>query len=218
LLPILLKIHVATTMMASFTAASSPIPLPTAALATVFEGELAAPVEVSFYDENDHQAGTVAIWRDGSTDDETTAQIKKLFRCRSTFRQKKIAAKTLAMLADVSEHYPGKVLEYVSGYRVGSGESSTSPHRDGRAIDFRVRGVQLREIRDYLWKTYTEVGVGWYPVEQFVHIDTRPGLHDTAWTFLNGANHYHPYWAELARDPELQARIAQAQQRRHAGS
>jgi uncharacterized protein YcbK (DUF882 family) len=218
LLPILLKIHLATTMAASFAAAASPVPIPAEAAATLFAGELAAPVEVNFYDENDHQAGTVAIWRDGATDEDTTAQIKKLFRCRSTFRQKKIAAKTLAMLADVSEHYPGKVLEYVSGYRVGSGESSTSPHRDGRAIDFRVRGVQLREIRDYLWKTYTEVGVGWYPVEQFVHIDTRPGLHDTAWTFLNGANHYHPYWAELARDPELQARIAQAQQRRHAGS
>jgi uncharacterized protein YcbK (DUF882 family) len=218
LLPILLKIHVATTMMASFTAASSPIPLPTAALATVFEGELAAPVEVSFYDENDHQAGTVAIWRDGSTDDETTAQIKKLFRCRTTWREKAIAPKTLAMLADVSEHYSGKVIEYVSGYRVGSSESATSPHRDGRAIDFRIRGVALRDIRDYLWRTYTEVGVGWYPTEEFVHIDTRPGLHDTAWTFLNGGNHYHPYWAEVARDPDLASRIAQARQRNRPGS
>jgi uncharacterized protein YcbK (DUF882 family) len=218
LLPILLKIHLATTMMASFTAAASPVPVPAEAAATLFAGELAAPIEVNFYDENEHQAGTVAIWRDGGTDDDTTAQVKKLFRCRSTYRQKKIATKTLAMLAELSEHYPGKVLEYVSGYRVGAGESSTSPHRDGRAIDFRIRGVQLREIRDYLWKTYTEVGVGWYPMEQFVHIDTRPGLHDAAWTFLNGANHYHPYWAELARDPALQARIAQAQQRHHAGS
>jgi uncharacterized protein YcbK (DUF882 family) len=208
--------------MAGFTAASSPVPLPAEAVATLIAGELAAPVEVTFYDENEHQSGTVAVWRDGSTDDTTTKQIKKLFRCRTTHRQKRIAPKTLAMLADVSEHYPGKVIEYVSGYRASGEESATSPHRDGRAIDFRIRGVALREIRDYLWRTYTDVGVGWYPVEQFVHIDTRPAIHDTAWTFLNGDNHYHPYWAELARDPELQARIearkAKAEHKLRAGS
>lgn len=222
LLPILLKIRLATTAMAGFTAASSPVPLPVEAVATLVVGDLAAPVEVSFYDENEHQAGTVAIWRDGATDDDTNAQIKKLFRCRTTYRQKQIAPRTLAMLADVSEHYPGKVIEYVSGYRASREESPTSPHRDGRAIDFRIRGVKLQQIRDYLWTTYTDVGVGWYPSEQFVHIDTRPGLGDTAWTFLNGANHYHPYWSELARDPDLQARIqartAEAQHKVRAGS
>ena len=93
-------------------------------------------------------------------------------------------------------------------------ESPTSPHRDARAIDFRIRGVQLKEIRDYLWKTYTDVGVGWYPAEQFVHIDTRPRVHDTAWTFLNGTNHYHPYWAELARKPM----VAEASHEHRAGS
>ncbi len=87
-----------------------------------------------------------------------------------------------------------------------------------RAVDFRIRGIQLREIRDYLWTTYTSVGVGWYPVEQFVHIDTRPGQQDMSWTFLNGVNHYHPFWAELARDPEMQARIAASRAAHHVGT
>jgi uncharacterized protein YcbK (DUF882 family) len=203
--PILLKIKLMTTTMAGWTAASTPMPMPAEVFATVLTSEAASPVEVDFYDENDHQSGKVAIWRDGSTDAAATAEIKKLFRCRTTHRQKMIAQKTLAMIADVSEHYPGKTIEYVSGYRTGSGESSTSPHRDGRAIDFRIRGVQLREIRDYLWRTYADVGVGWYPSEQFVHIDTRPGLHDMSWTFLKGSNHYNPYWAELARQPQVAA-------------
>lgn len=187
--------------MTNLAAAGSPIPMPTQAIAAAMVGQVASPIEVSLYDENEHQSGTVAIWRDGSTDTETAADIKRLFRCRSTHREKMIAQRTLAMLAAVSEQFDNKTIEYVSGYRVGHGESATSPHRDGRAIDFRIRGIQQREIRDYLWRTYTDVGVGWYPVEQFVHIDTRPGLHDTAWTFLGGVNHYHPYWAEQARKP-----------------
>ena len=44
--------------------------------------------------------------------------------------------------------------------------------------------------------------------------DTRPGIHDTSWTFLAGVNHYHPYWAELARNTALAARVAA----RNAGS
>jgi hypothetical protein len=105
------------------------------------------------------------------------------------------------MLADIAERYDARTIEFVSVYRVQRGESPTSPHRDARAIDFRIRGVSLPEIRDYLWRTYAEVGIGGYPVEQFIHMDSRPALHDTAWTFLAGENHYHPYWAEAARRP-----------------
>jgi uncharacterized protein YcbK (DUF882 family) len=203
-----LKLKLMTTAMAGWTAAVAPVPLPTEALTSMIAGNAAMPVEISLYDENDHQSGTVAIWRDGATDDATKDDLKRLFRCRKTYRQKMLAQKTLAMLADVSDHYPGKTIEYVSVYRVNRGESSTSPHRDGRAIDFRIRGVALKDIRDYVWRTYTDVGVGWYPSEQFVHIDTRPKDHDMSWTFLNGVNRYHPFWSKLARDPELAARVA----------
>jgi uncharacterized protein YcbK (DUF882 family) len=212
LLPIILKLRIMTTAMAGWTAAVAPVPLPAQSVATLVAGQAAQPVEVSLYDENDHQSGVVAIWRDGSTDAATKQDLKRLFRCRATHREKPLAQKTLAMLADVQNHYPGKTIEYVSVFRLRNGqgnrESSTSPHRDGRAIDFRIRGVQLRDIRDYVWRTYTDVGVGWYPSEQFVHIDTRPGLHDTSWTFLHGVNHYHPFWAEVARNAELAARLA----------
>jgi uncharacterized protein YcbK (DUF882 family) len=200
--PILIKLKLMTTAMAGWTAASTPAPLPVQAVATVVAVDAASPIPVALFDENEHQQGTIAVWRDGSTDAATTAEVKQLFRCRTTHRQKMIAKATLAMLADVSQHYPGKTIEYVSAYRTGGSESRTSPHRDGRAIDFRIRGVSLQQIRDYVWKTYTDVGVGWYPSEQFVHIDTRPVDHDMSWTFYKGVNHYNPYWAELARRPQ----------------
>jgi uncharacterized protein YcbK (DUF882 family) len=205
MVPILIKIKLMTTAMAGWTAAATPAPMPVQLVATVLSAEVTAPVSVSLYDENDHQKGTIAVWRDGSTDAATTAEVKHLFRCRSTHREKVIAPRTLAMLADVSERFAGKTIEYVSAYRTGGNESSTSPHRAGRAVDFRIRGVQLREIRDYLWKTYADVGVGWYPSEQFVHIDTRPNTHDMAWTFYKGVNRYHPYWSEQIRQPQVAA-------------
>jgi uncharacterized protein YcbK (DUF882 family) len=205
LLPILIKLKLATTAVAGWTVAATPAPVPFGAFAVALAADAGAPVGVALYDENDHQQGTVAIWRDGWTDDDTSAELKRLFRCRTTHREKLLAQKTLAMLADISERY-GKTIEYVSVYRVGGGESDTSPHRAGRAIDFRIRGVALREVRDYVWRAYSDVGVGWYPSEQFLHIDSRPGLHDTAWTFVNGDNRYHPYWAELARAPQVPTR------------
>jgi hypothetical protein len=39
-------------------------------------------------------------------------------------------------------------------------------------------------------------------------MDSRPTLHDTAWTFLAGVNHYHPYWAEVARKPAREQTVA----------
>ncbi len=201
MLPVILKLKLATTAAAGLAASASPLPVSAEALALVVVERSAAPVEVRLFDENLQVHAAVGIRRDGTMDDATAAEVKHLFRCRQTNRERPIARRTLAMLADLAEKYDGKTIEFVSVYRVQHGESLTSPHRDARAIDFRIRGIQLREIRDYLWRKYTEVGVGWYPSEQFIHMDSRPTLHDTAWTFLTGVNHYHPYWAEVARRP-----------------
>src|SRR3982751_6845367 len=146
MLPIILKIKLATTAMAGWSAAASPVPLPASAVATLFAGNASAPVPVSLYDENDHQQGVVAIWRDGATDEATTTEIKKLFRCRKTHREHMLRQGTLAMIADIQDHYTGKTIEYVSAYRVGSNESATSPHRHASALDFRIRGVRLTNI------------------------------------------------------------------------
>src|SRR5262249_17972460 len=102
-----------------------------------------------------------------------------------------------AMLADLSAHYPGKTIQFVSGYRGHAEESKTSPHRAGRALDLRIPGVRDTEIRDYLWRTHREVGVGWYPKEGFVHVDHRD--QDIAWTEMHGVNEYHPSWSDRVR-------------------
>ena len=205
MVPGIIEMKLATTLMAGWMAAASPVPVPAGAVAMMLEFRVATPVEVKLYDENLRVDATVLLNRDGSADDETTKQVKHLFRCRQTDREAKFSEGTLAMLADIADRYEGKTIEFVSAVRRTRSESRTSPHRHARALDFRIRGMQLREIRDYLWRTYHHAGIGWYPGDQFIHMDARPELTDMSWTFLNGKNHYHPYWSELARQPAVPA-------------
>jgi uncharacterized protein YcbK (DUF882 family) len=210
MLPVILKLKLATAAAAGLAASASPLPVSVEALSMVVLDRSAVPVAVKLYDENLRVSSTVGIRRDGTMDDQTAAEVTHLFRCRHTGRERAMARGTLAMLAGLADRYDARTIEFVSAYRVQRGESPTSPHRDARAIDFRIRGVQLREIRDYLWRTYSEVGIGWYPGEQFIHMDSRPALRDTAWTFLSGVNHYHPYWAEAARRPATETQVARS--------
>lgn len=201
MLPLIVKLHVATSAMTSLAASGTPLPLPVYGAAALAM-EFSTPTETHFYDENEHQGGDLAIWRDGSTDAETSVQVKRLFRCRQTHFERMIKKQTLAILAAASEHFDHRTISFASAVRVGRGEGAESPHRAGRAVDFRIHDIKTTDVRDYLWRTFTEVGVGWYPGEGFVHIDTRPNDRDCAWTFYNNDNHYHPYWAEVARQPE----------------
>lgn len=199
MLPGILELKLATMTMAGWLAASSPVPIPAQSIVMMTEAHAGSPVEVVLFDENKQATERLLLERDGSADLITTKRLTDLFRCRFTGHRAPMAQRTLAMLADLAERYRGKTIEFVSAHRATAGESWTSPHRAARALDFRIPGVDPREIRDYLWRNYTEVGIGWYPNEKFVHMDTRPGKGDTAWTFQNGDNRYKPYWAELAR-------------------
>lgn len=72
--------------------------------------------------------------------------------------------------------------QVISGYRCaktnetlrttrGGGVASHSLHMDGKAIDIRLPGVPLAEVRDAALSLQAG-GVGYYSHEQFVHVDT----------------------------------------------
>jgi LysM repeat protein len=77
----------------------------------------------------------------------------------------------LTTLAQVSDHFGGRPLRVVSGYRTTSWVEE-SKHPLGRACDFVVLGVPNTVLRDYL-RTLDSVGVGYYPNSTFVHLDVR---------------------------------------------
>lgn len=74
--------------------------------------------------------------------------------------------------------------EIISGYRSpatnemlraapGGGVAKRSLHMDGRAVDVRLPGTRLTDLRAAALSLRAG-GVGYYPREQFVHIDTGP--------------------------------------------
>lgn len=79
----------------------------------------------------------------------------------------------VALLARISDHFGGRPITLVSGFRSAGGYTrGTSKHTRGRAIDFRIRGVPNTALRDYC-KRLPRVGVGYYPRSTFVHLDVR---------------------------------------------
>jgi uncharacterized protein YcbK (DUF882 family) len=161
--------------------------------------ELAAAdqVTVTIFDVNHPATHELVIGRDGAVDDATMKRIRALFQCKRTHRQHSVDRGLLVMLADVGANWPGHTIEYVSAFRAL--DERTSRHRQGRAFDFRVRGVATTVVRDYVWTHHRNVGVGWYPKTNFVHMDHRPGDKDYAWTDIDGREHGNPYWSTAAR-------------------
>lgn len=83
-------------------------------------------------------------------------------------------ARLVEMLARISDHFGGRTITIVSGYRtVGGYTRESSQHTRAHALDLRIQGVPPHELRDYVRSTFDRVGVGYYPRTGFVHVDVR---------------------------------------------
>jgi hypothetical protein len=80
----------------------------------------------------------------------------------------------LRQIAIVSDHFGGRTLHVVSGFRPFRRGQYTahSNHNIGAAMDFRVEGVPNRVLRDFC-RTLPQTGCGFYPRSVFVHMDVR---------------------------------------------
>ena len=163
-----------------------------------------APAVVTLHNVNNNETETFAIALDGRTDAATAAALKHFLRCRRTHREKTIAPGTLSLLVSVAQHWPGRVIDVVSGFRAPPFGAPHSKHFVGHAIDIRVEGVKTSTLRDLVWRENHEVGVGHYTAENFVHIDWRPGEADKAWSsrYEGDELDYSPRWAWSARHPQ----------------
>ncbi|MBX3250837.1 MAG: LysM peptidoglycan-binding domain-containing protein [Myxococcales bacterium] len=101
------------------------------------------------------------------------ADIARLFRHKRTGVIEAPHPRLLQLLVQISDHFGGRTLQILSGYRPAEGYTEESSHHvDGSAVDLRVQGVPNEVLRDYL-RTLHDVGVGYYPNSTFVHLDVR---------------------------------------------
>jgi len=104
------------------------------------------------------------------------------------------------MLTRVSNHFGGRPIEVISGFRPPRKEQYTarSKHNIGRAVDFRIRGVPNSAIRDFC-RTLPNVGVGYYPNSTFVHLDIRD--YSAYWVDFSGPGEPPRYATPSGKDP-----------------
>ncbi|MEO7327868.1 MAG: DUF882 domain-containing protein, partial [Minicystis sp.] len=102
--------------------------------------------------------------------------LSKMLRFAPTGDKTPIDPRLASMIALVSDHFGGRPLKVVSGYRPYSPAQYTphSNHNLGRAMDFTIEGVPNTVLRDFC-RTFRNAGVGYYPNSSFVHLDTRAG-------------------------------------------
>ena len=84
----------------------------------------------------------------------------------------------LTRLDALGKHFPGRAVSLISGYRP---DSPGSLHHAGRALDFRVSGVDNQELAAFC-RSLPDTGCGYYPNSAFVHLDVRsPGSGSVYW-------------------------------------
>lgn len=130
--------------------------------------------ELRIYSINYKDEANVNIYNaDGSFDVNALAEINHIFKCRRSGLEHDIDTRLVTILSHVYDHFGGKRLELLSGYRFQ--RRMTSNHFHGTAADIRIPGVNPRKIRSFVESLDAGgMGVGWYPRVGFVHIDVRP--------------------------------------------
>ena len=78
----------------------------------------------------------------------------------------------LQLLQRISEKFPDKRIEIISGQRTRKNKGHESYHNKGQALDFRVAEVSNKDLSQFV-RSFKRVGVGYYPNSVFIHMDTR---------------------------------------------
>jgi len=107
----------------------------------------------------------------------------ELVRCHFTGNTAWVSERLANEVITVARRLGALRVEIVSGYRdpkynrwlrkKGREVARQSRHTRGQAVDFRLRGVPIRRVRDWLLRRKA-FGVGYYPRSGFVHLDVGP--------------------------------------------
>jgi uncharacterized protein YcbK (DUF882 family) len=143
-------------------------------LAHLFVPAAQEKAPVSFYFGNRHEEQTFELFDDtGLVKSEIIKPFSYFVRCWRTNKVKPMHSRTMEIVAAVSRHFGNARIEIVSAYRAKPYGAPHSKHFIGRAMDIRVPGVPARQVATWIWKSFRHVGVGLYPNQEFVHVDSR---------------------------------------------
>jgi uncharacterized protein YcbK (DUF882 family) len=158
-------------------AAMAAVALPARAWASMATGERA----LAFHHLHTGETLKSVYWADGAYQSEGLAEINRVLRDFRTGEVSPISTGLLDLLHTLSDKLGASgQFEVICGYRSpgtnamlashSSEVAKHSLHMDGLAIDIRLPGVQLADLRRAALALQSG-GVGYYPVSDFVHVD-----------------------------------------------
>lgn len=140
---------------------------------------------LSFFNTHTGETFADAYWENGNYVPDAMAAINTIMRDHRCGEVHEIDPRLLDQLSALRTAVDtSSPFEIISGYRspasnaqlaaASSGVATRSLHMDGRAVDIRVRGVELSRLRDAAL-AMNAGGVGYYASSNFIHVDTgRP--------------------------------------------
>lgn len=137
--------------------------------------------------ENLGEEARVNIYKaDGTFDEAALARLDEVFRCKRTGEVRAVDPRLYEQLSRIQDHFEGRQIELVSGFRFA--ERSSSRHYHASAMDIRIKGVSIRDM--YAMAEGLDgggMGIGIYPHSGFIHVDYRaPGEPSYRWTDYSG--------------------------------
>jgi len=142
---------------------------------------------ISLRAENLGEEVDVNIYKpDGSFDEASLAKLDDMFRCVRTGEVRAVRRELYEQLSRIEDHFDGKQIYLVSGFRFA--ERNSSRHYHASAMDIRIPGVSINEMYAYAETLDAgNMGLGIYPTSQFIHVDFRaPGEPSYRWTDYSG--------------------------------
>ncbi|HJV59757.1 MAG TPA: DUF882 domain-containing protein [Albitalea sp.] len=156
--------------------------LPGAAWSTAARASSAAPRTLAMVHTHTHERIDLVYAIGDQYVPEALGELDHFLRDHYSGEVGRIDPQVFDLLHDVQRALgSARPFEVISGYRCpttnnhlretrGGGVAQHSLHMEGRAIDVRLPGVPLTGLRDAALSLRAG-GVGFYPHEQFVHID-----------------------------------------------
>lgn len=153
--------------------------LPKAALAIPMQGER----RLNLYNTHTSEKLSTVYWADGQYVPEGLRDVNKILRDWRTGDVEQIDRGLLDLLTHLRSitDAGNKQIHIISGYRSphtnqalaskSNGVAKKSLHQLGQAIDIRIPGIDLGYLRKAAL-SLKEGGVGYYPAQDFVHVDT----------------------------------------------
>lgn len=157
----------------------------TPAFAKILESEQLPEGRLTLFNIHNEETLTVTYRSvDGGYDSEALSAIDRILRCHYTDEVTKIDISTIEYLNQIDKELGGgNEIHIISGYRSpeynsilreGSrGVAKRSLHMQGKALDIAIPHIGTDTVRETALKLQ-KGGVGYYPRDGFVHIDSGP--------------------------------------------